>query len=165
MASKKEKAAAAGKAVRSNPYVQKIMDDPELRENLRNAYESARKAYGRMNGKSPVKAVTEDKKVQKELKNAANQLKEAVGSMREPDKKRFGFGKMLLVAVVGATVALVASEGLRKKVLDGLFGAEEEFEYTASTTPEPGAGAPTESAATTESSAGSESTTPSGSTG
>ena len=39
--------------------------------------------------------------------------------------------------MVGAGVALVASEGLRKKVLDALFGAEEEFEYTASTTPEP----------------------------
>ena len=48
------------------------MEDAELRENLRNAFESARKAYGRMNGKGPVKAVTEDKKVQRELKNAAN---------------------------------------------------------------------------------------------
>ena len=32
---------------------------------------------------------------------------------------------------------MALSEGLRRKVLDALFGAEEEFEYTASTTPEP----------------------------
>jgi hypothetical protein len=44
---------------------------------------------------------------------------------------------VLLVAVVGAGLALALSEGLRKKVLDALFGAEEEFEYTASTTPAP----------------------------
>jgi hypothetical protein len=43
---------------------------------------------------------------------------------------------------VGGIVALVASEGLRKKVLDALFGAEEEFEYTASTTPEPTGSSP-----------------------
>jgi adenylosuccinate synthase len=129
---------AAGKAVRSNPYVQRVMQDPELRENLRSAFESARKAYTRMsNGKSPVKAVTEDKKVQRELKEAANSLKDAADSLRGQKKKKRGKGRLLLVAVVGAGLALALSEGLRKKVLDTLFGAEEEFEYTASTTPEP----------------------------
>ena len=37
-------------------------------------------------------------------------------------------------AIVGGGVALAVSEGLRKKVLDALFGAEEEFEYTSTTT-------------------------------
>ncbi len=36
--------------------------------------------------------------------------------------------------LVGAGLALALSEGLRKKVLDALFGAEEEFEYTSTTT-------------------------------
>jgi hypothetical protein len=49
---------------------------------------------------------------------------------------------------VGATVALVASEDLRKKVLDALFGKEEEFEYTASTTPEPSTNEPVGSTST-----------------
>ena len=132
---------AAGKAIRSNPYVQRVMEDPELRENLRSAFESARKAYTRMsNSKGPVKAVTEDKKVQRELKEAASSLKDAADSLRGKKKKRRK-GRLLLVAVVGAGLALALSEGLRKKVLDTLFGAEEEFEYTASTTPEPPAGA------------------------
>ena len=39
----------------------------------------------------------------------------------------------LLLLIVGAGAALALSEGLRKKVLDALFGAEEEFEYTSTT--------------------------------
>jgi hypothetical protein len=132
----RDRAFAAGDAVRSNPYVQRVMEDPELRENLRSAFDSARKAYTRMsNSKGAVKAVTEDKKVQRELKNAVDSLKEAAESMRGKKKKR-RLGRLLLVAVVGAGLALALSEDLRKKVLDTLFGAEEEFEYAASTTPE-----------------------------
>ena len=74
---------AAGKAVRSNEYVQRLVQDPELRENLRNAFVSARKAYGRVNGKGPAKAL-ESKKVQKELKDAAASLTEAADSVCDP---------------------------------------------------------------------------------
>jgi hypothetical protein len=45
-----------------------------------------------------------------------------------------GLGRLLLVGLVGGGLALALSEGLRKKVLDTLFGAEEEFEYTSTTT-------------------------------
>ena len=124
---------AAGKAVRSNEYVQRLIEDQELRDNLRSAFTSAKKAYGRVNGKGPVKAL-DDKKVQRELKDAATSLKEAAESLRGQKKKRRK-GRLLLVGLVGAGLALALSEGLRKKVLDGLFGAEEEFEYTATTTP------------------------------
>jgi adenylosuccinate synthase len=129
---------AAGKAVRSNTYVQRLVEDDELRDNLRNAFESARKAYSRMsNGKGPVKAVAENKKVQRDLREAATSLKDAAESLRDGKKKKKRKGRLLLIALIGGGIALVASEGLRKKVLDALFGAEEEFEYTASTTPEP----------------------------
>jgi adenylosuccinate synthase len=129
---------AAGKAVRSNTYVQRLVEDDELRDNLRNAFESARKAYSRMsNGKGPIKAVTEDKKVQRELRDAATSLKDAADSLRNGKKKKHRKGRLLLIALIGGGIALATSEGLRKKVLDALFGAEEEFEYTGSTTPEP----------------------------
>jgi hypothetical protein len=127
---------AAGKAVRSNPYVQRLIEDQELRENLRSAFVSARKAYGRVNGKGPAKAL-DDKKVQRELKAAANSLRDAADALRGGRKRKRRRGRVLLVAVVGAGLALALSEGLRKKVLDALFGAEEEFEYTATTTPAP----------------------------
>ena len=42
------------------------------------------------------------------------------------------------IGLVGAGLALALSEPLRKKVLDALFGAEEEFEYTSTTAPAAG---------------------------
>jgi adenylosuccinate synthase len=143
MASKKKKAAKAGagaigaaQAARSNQYVQRVVEDEELRDNLRTAFDSAKNAYERMsNGKGPAKALLDDKKTQKELKEAASSLKEAADSLRGGKKKKRGIGKTLLVVIVGAGAAIALSEGLRKKVLDTLFGAEEEFEYTSTTTP------------------------------
>ena len=41
---------------------------------------------------------------------------------------------MVILLIVAAGAALALSEGLRKKVLDALFGAEEEFEYSSTTT-------------------------------
>ena len=131
-------AVSAGKAVQSNEYVQRLVEDEELRDNLRTAFESAKKAYSRINGKGPVKALTDDKKTQKELKEAANSLKDAADALRggKKKRKRKGLGRILLLGIVGGGLALALSEDLRKKVLDGLFGAEEEFEYTATTTPD-----------------------------
>ena len=130
-------AVAAGKAVRSNDYVQRLVEDDELRDNLRTAFESVKNAFNRIDDKGPVKALTDDKKTQKELKEAASSLRDAADALRGgKKKKRRGLGKLLLVALVGGGLALALSEDLRKKVLDALFGAEEEFEYTASTTPD-----------------------------
>jgi adenylosuccinate synthase len=125
---------AAGKAVRSNQYVQRLMEDEELRDNLRNAFTSAKNAYGRINGKGPAKAL-DDKKTQRELKDAAVSFKEATDQLRGVKKRKKRKGRLILLALVGAGAALALSEGLRKKVLDAMFGAEEEFKDTATTTP------------------------------
>jgi hypothetical protein len=89
------------------------------------------------NGKGPVRAVTEDKKVQRDLRTAAESLRDASERLRGKRQKRHRLGKLLVVAILGAALALVLSEELRKSVLDRLFGAEEEFEYTSTTTPTP----------------------------
>jgi hypothetical protein len=135
---KAAKAGAAATAVRKSPYVKRIAEDEELRANLWSAYESARDAVGRLqNGKHPTKQIFDDKKLQKDLKAAAESFKDASVALREaPKKKRKGgFGKLVLLALVGGGLALALSEDLRKKVLDALFGAEEEFEYTSTTAP------------------------------
>src|SRR3954453_12609047 len=121
---------------RENPYVQRLIEDEDLRDSLKDASESAKNAYGRAtgNGKGTVKAVTTDKKVQKDLRKAAESLQETSESLRsKPKRKKGGIGRLLLVAIVGAVIALAVSEGARKAVLDALFGAEEEFEYTSTT--------------------------------
>ena len=75
---------------RQNPYVQKLIEDEELRDSLKNAFEAARGAYSRAtgNGHSPVKAVTSDKKVQKDLRSAAENLREASERLQAPKKRR-----------------------------------------------------------------------------
>jgi uncharacterized protein (UPF0147 family) len=122
-------------AARENPYVQRLIEDEELRDNLRDALKSAKKAYGRAtgNGKGAVKAVTSDKKVQKEMRKAAENLQEANERLQKPTKRKSKLGRLILLAVIGAAIALVVSEDARKTVLDALFGAEEEFEYTSTT--------------------------------
>lgn len=121
---------------RENPYVQRLIEDEDLRESLQDAFEAAKNAYGRAtgNGKGTVKAVTSDKKVQKEMRKAAESMQEASERLRsKPKKRKGGLGRLLLIAIVGAVIALAVSEGARKAVLDALFGAEEEFEYTSTT--------------------------------
>lgn len=133
---KASQAADLYSTARENPYVQRLIEDEELRESLKNAFEAARGAYGRAtgNGGGVAKAVTSDKKVQRDLRSAAESLRDASEQLREPKKRKKGrLGRIVLLALVGAAVALILSEDARKTVLDALFGAEEEFEYTSTT--------------------------------
>ena len=131
-------ATKAGKAAvdaRTNPYVQRFVEDPELRDNVREAIEHARKAYKRLsNGKGPAKALMEDKKLQKELRAATENLQSAGESLRGKRRKRRG-RRLFLMAIVGGIAFVALNEGARKTLMDKVFGAEEEFEYTSTTTP------------------------------
>jgi hypothetical protein len=146
MAAKKKaaKAGATALALKNSPYVQRLVEDAELRENIVEAYESLKKAYGRLsNGKAPAKVVFDDKRFQKEMRTAAISLRDATEALREgPKRKKRRWGRRLLILAVGAGLALALSEGLRQKVLDLLFGAEEEFDYSSTTTPATPAPAP-----------------------
>ena len=137
--SKPEKARAAAEGAWANQYVQRFVQDEELRANVLDALENARSAYARLNnGKSASKVVMEDKKFQKDIKNAAGSFKDAGTALRDGPKRkrRGGLGKLVLLALVGGGgLAIALSEDVRNKVLDLLFGKEEEFDYTSTTTP------------------------------
>jgi hypothetical protein len=133
------KASAAAQAARSNQYVKRILEDEELRGSLLAAYLAARSAYGRMsNGKPATKAIFEDRKLQRELAEALGSLRDATSALKEPPKRRRrrgGLGRALMLALVAGVLAVALSESLRSKVLDLLFGAEEEFDYSSTTMP------------------------------
>ena len=140
MAKKKKAAAAAGAvaAARQNPYVQRVIEDDDLRDNVRVAFEAARDAYARLSdGKAPSKVVMDDKKFHKDLQTPADALKDAGSALREgPKRKRKGgMGRKLMLLLIAGGLALALSSDLRSKVLDALFGAEEEFDYTSTTSP------------------------------
>ena len=129
--------------------MQRLIEDEELRDSIQAAFEAARDAYARMaNGKGPAKALLDDKKVHKDLEEAAENLKEAADRLRgKKQRKGLSLGRLLLLGLVGAIVVLVLSEDARKALMDKLFGAEEEFEYTSTTTSAPAsAAAPTTNA-------------------
>jgi hypothetical protein len=131
------RAGQAAYEARSNPYVQRLIEDPDLRDNVRAAYDHAREAYRRMsNGKPATKALMEDKKLQRELREASSSLRVAADQIRGKKQKRKHRGRrLLLLVIIGGALTLAFSEGARKAVLDKLFGAEEEFEYSSTTTP------------------------------
>jgi uncharacterized protein (UPF0147 family) len=152
MASRRKKVAKAvpfntadlANITKANPYLQRLIEDSTLRDNVRVAADSAKSAYDRLLGaKAPQKAIIEDKKLQADIRQAAEAAREVAlafsDAPRNPHAKKKGLrlGRKLLILAVGAAVALAGSESLRSKVLDTLFGAEEEFQYT------PPAGTPT----------------------
>jgi hypothetical protein len=147
---KKKKAVAAGataaeavSAVKSNPYLQRVVEDDDLRDNVRVAYESAQSAFQRLSsGKDLPKKLVDDKKLHRDLQSAADALRDVGSALMDapkspkPRKKRKGgLLRKLMLLTIGTGIALGVSSDLRNKVLDALFGKEEEFDYTSTTTP------------------------------
>jgi len=135
-------AADVANIAKANPYIQRLIDDAKLRDNVQKAIESGKSAYGRLsNGKAPHKALMEDKKLQNDLRHTLEAVREAGMALSDAPKKRAkkarGFGRRVVVLGLGAGLAMVGSEKLRSKVLDTLFGKEEEFQYTPPATPPP----------------------------
>lgn len=144
--SRKKKAAAAGttvagavSAVKDSPQVQKLVTDEDVRDNVRVAFDSAKQAYDRVSSsKKPPKALLNDKKLHQDIQDAADALRDVGTALKigpAPKKKKGGLLRKALLLTVGAGVALAVSGDLRNKVLDLLFGAEEEFDYTSTTSP------------------------------
>lgn len=60
------------------------------------------------------------------------------GSMAEAAEEESsggGVGKLLLLLILAGILAMVLSKDVRSKVLDMLFGSEEEFDYSSTTMP------------------------------
>ena len=128
-------AADVADMAKSNPYLRRLIEDAKLRANLRQAADSSKRVYERLsNGKTSPRQLLEDKKVQSDVRKTLEAVRDATITLTDAPRKRarkgLTFGRTMLVAGIGGGAALVGSEKLRSKVLDVLFGAEEEFEYT-----------------------------------
>jgi hypothetical protein len=134
----KERAAAA--AANARPYVERALRDQELRDNIRNAYTSARAVYAELGRRRKVSdAATQlaaDKDLQDEIRSAIDELRNA--SRRVKDVKRGApepaqtakNGVLLLFGIViGLLLNPITGPALRRALGRKLFGSENGFVY------------------------------------
>ena len=110
-------------------YGRALVGNKQAREELRDAYTSARKAYARSSdrrGRPDIGALLEDRKSRKEAHNAASSLREAMQiARRTREKPKSSKGPVIaVVAVAGAGTAVALNENLRSKALAPFSGAE-----------------------------------------
>jgi hypothetical protein len=135
MAKTKDKVVDSAGSVR--PYVERAMKDEDLRENLRNAYDSARDVYNELIGGRGVVAlgarVATDKEIQENLKDAIDELRQA--SRRIQGKEDHGTrNSMLLMTGIALGILFNPATGAstRKWLSDKLFGGSDDFTYQGS---------------------------------
>jgi len=136
MANTKEKVTDAAGTVK--PYVDRALYDEELRENVRNAYQSARTIYDELVAKRGVigvaSRVATDKEIQSELRSAIDELRTAAMRMQgaKPGKEQHGSRNATLL-VVGIALGIlfnpVTGPRTRKLIADKLFGGGDDFTY------------------------------------
>jgi hypothetical protein len=126
-------AATAYDAVR--PYVNRALQDDEIRTNVFRAWSAARKVYGELGGEGPLGAASKlsgKDSVREDLDTTVQSLSEAIVRMsgKQP-KKRGGWGMFFLLAATLVVLFNPATgTSTRKWLKDHLFGSEEEFDYS-----------------------------------
>jgi len=132
MAKTKDKVSDAASTVK--PYVDRAMHDDELRENVRNAYESARTIYNELLGGRRVTGiaarVATDKDIQNELKAVVAELREAADRVQGREEHRSRNGTLLFVGIVlGALFNPLTGPKTRSWLSNRLFGGGDDFTY------------------------------------
>ena len=106
---------------RISPYAERLMDDRELRENLREVLSASRDAAQRARGRDKKKAVR-DQRVRRRARDAAKAGGAVVAALREPPPKpkRNRFALIALLGAAAAAVFVALNPGARAQVMERL---------------------------------------------
>jgi hypothetical protein len=116
------------------PYVQRAIQDEELRENLRSAYATAREVYDELIGNRGVSGVAtkvaNDKEIQDQLRSAIQDLRNAANRIQGQEAHKGRNSSLLLVGIaLGLLFNPVTGPETRRWLKDKIFGEDEEFGY------------------------------------
>ena len=136
MAKTSEKVSDAAANVK--PYLDRALYDAELRESVRNAYESARAIYDELLGNRGVTGIASrvatDKDIQDELRSAISELRNAADRVQGKAEERAGRNSALLLfgIVLGILFNPFTGPATRKWLYDKAFGGGDDFTYQGS---------------------------------
>lgn len=117
------------------PYVNRALQDDEIRSNVFRAFNAARKVYGELGGEGPIGAASKlsgKDSVREDLDTTVQSLSEAIVRMSGNAPKRRGSWGLFFILAAGLVVLFnpATGSGTRKWLKDHLIGSEEEFDYS-----------------------------------
>jgi hypothetical protein len=132
MAKTKDKVSDAAGTVR--PYVDRALHDAELRDNVRNAYDSARSIYNELIGNRGVTGVAtrvaRDKDIQSELRSTVAELRKAADRVQGREAHKSRNGTLLFLGILlGVLFNPLTGPKTRKWLSDRVLGGSDDFTY------------------------------------
>jgi hypothetical protein len=129
-----------GAASSARPYVERALRDKELRDNVRNAYSSARAVYEELASRRKVSdaasRLAADKDIQDELRHAIDELRNAAGRVKDvkrgsSEPARAAWNGVLLLAGIALGILLnpLTGPAVRRLLARKLFGSGNGFVY------------------------------------
>jgi hypothetical protein len=132
MAKTKDKVSDAAGTVR--PYVDRALHDAELRDSVRNAYDSARSIYNELIGNRGVTGVAtrvaRDKDIQSELRSTVAELRKAADRVQGREAHKSRNGTLLFLGILlGVLFNPLTGPKTRKWLSDRVLGGSDDFTY------------------------------------